>query len=32
MMRRTLDTDKGRAILASGLKALGTHLLKELLK
>jgi hypothetical protein len=32
MMRATLDTDKGRALLASGLKAFGSHLLKELLK
>lgn len=32
MMRATLQTDKGRVLLASGLKALGAHLLKELLK
>ncbi|GAC1347868.1 MAG: hypothetical protein NVSMB23_27810 [Myxococcales bacterium] len=32
MMRATLETEKGRALLASGLKTLGTHLLKELLK
>lgn len=31
-MRATLDTDKGRAVLASGLRDLGTHLVKELLK
>lgn len=31
-MRATLDTDKGRAVLADGLRALGNHLVKELLK
>jgi hypothetical protein len=32
MMRRTLDTEKGRALLGEGLKQLGVHLLKELLR
>ena len=32
MMRRTLDTEKGRALLGEGLKQLGGHLLKELLR
>jgi hypothetical protein len=31
-MRATLDTDKGRAVLAEGLRALGNHLVKDLLK
>jgi len=31
-MRATLDTDKGRAVLAAGLRDLGAHLVKELLK
>jgi hypothetical protein len=31
-MRATLDTEKGRAAFAAGLKELGTHLVKELLK
>jgi hypothetical protein len=31
-MRATLDTDKGRAVLAAGLRELGGHLVKELLK
>src|SRR6202022_3421335 len=32
MMRRTLDTEKGRALLGEGLKQLGAHLVKELLR
>ena len=32
MMRSALTTDKGRALLDSGLRSLGTHLLKELIK
>ena len=31
-MRATLDTEKGRAVLANGLRELGAHLVKELLK
>jgi hypothetical protein len=31
-MRATLDTDKGRAVLAEGLRSLGNHLVKDLLK
>jgi hypothetical protein len=31
-MRATLDTEKGRAALANGLRELGAHLVKELLK
>jgi hypothetical protein len=31
-MRATLATDKGRAILEEGLRALGAHLVKELLR
>lgn len=31
-MRATLDTEKGRAVLAAGLRELGVHLVKELLK
>ena len=31
-MRATLDTDKGRAVLATGLRELGAHLVKDLLK
>ena len=31
-MRATLETEKGRAVLAAGLRALGDHLVKELLK
>lgn len=31
-MRATLDSDKGRAIADEGLRALGKHLVKELLK
>jgi hypothetical protein len=31
-MRATLDTDKGRTVLAAGLRDLGNHLVKELLK
>jgi hypothetical protein len=31
-MRATLDSDRGRAVLARGLHDLGTHLVKELLK
>jgi hypothetical protein len=32
MMANALETDKGRALLKSGLRALGAHLLKELIK
>jgi len=32
MMRGALENPKGRALLTSGLKALGAHLLKELIK
>jgi hypothetical protein len=32
MMRGTLETPKGRALLTDGLRALGAHLLKELIK
>ena len=32
VMRATLDTPRGRAILDEGLRALGTHLVKELVK
>ena len=32
MMRGALDNPKGKALLAEGLRALGTHLLKELIK
>ena len=32
MMANALETDKGRALLADGLRALGAHLLKELIK
>jgi len=31
-MRRTLETDKGRALLAEGWKQVGLHLMKELLR
>jgi hypothetical protein len=31
-MRATLDSEKGRAALAAGLRELGAHLVKELLK
>lgn len=31
-MRATLESDRGRAVLARGLHDLGTHLVKELLK
>lgn len=31
-MRATLDTEKGRTVLAAGLRDLGDHLVKELLK
>jgi len=31
-MRATLDTEKGRAVLETGLRDLGAHLVKELLK
>jgi hypothetical protein len=31
-MRATLETDRGRAVLAAGLRELGAHLVKELLK
>lgn len=31
-MRATLDTDRGRAMLAAGLRELGEHLVKDLLK
>jgi hypothetical protein len=31
-MRATLATDKGRAMLDDGLRALGAHLAKELMK
>jgi hypothetical protein len=31
-MRATLDTEKGRAVLEAGLRDLGAHLVKELLK
>lgn len=31
-MRATLDTPRGRAILDEGLRALGAHLVKELMK
>jgi len=31
-MRATLDTEKGRAAYASGLRELGAHVVKELLK
>jgi hypothetical protein len=31
-MRATLDTPRGRAVLAQGLAALGTHLVKSLVK
>lgn len=32
MMRGTLETPKGRALLDEGLRALGAHVVKELLK
>jgi len=32
MMRSALTTDKGRALLEAGLRSLGTHLLRELIK
>ena len=32
MMRGALTTDKGRALLEAGLRSLGTHLLRELIK
>jgi len=32
MMRGALENPKGRALLDEGLRALGTHLLKELIK
>jgi hypothetical protein len=32
MMRNALQTEKGRALLEEGLRALGTHLLGELIK
>jgi hypothetical protein len=32
MMAGALETDKGRELLADGLRALGAHLLKELIK
>jgi hypothetical protein len=32
MMRTTLDTDRGRALLREGLRALGAHLVKELVR
>jgi hypothetical protein len=32
MMRGALDNPKGKALLAEGLRALGAHLLKELIK
>jgi hypothetical protein len=31
-MRATLDSERGRAVLAAGLRELGAHLVKELLK
>jgi len=31
-MRATLDTEKGRAVLAAGLRDLGAHVVRELLK
>ncbi len=31
-MRATLETERGRAMLATGLRELGAHLVKELLK
>lgn len=31
-MRATLDTDRGRAMLATGLRELGVHFVKELLR
>lgn len=31
-MRATLETDRGRAMLATGLRELGAHLVKELLR
>jgi len=32
MMRGALENPKGKALLEDGLRALGTHLLKELIK
>ena len=32
MMRGALENPKGKALLDEGLRALGTHLLKELIK
>ena len=32
MMRETLQSEKGRALLQEGLRSLGTHLVKELIR
>jgi hypothetical protein len=32
MMRETLQSEKGRALLQQGLRSLGTHLVKELIR